>query len=280
MSEFYFDPVAEDILCVHRKSKNYHNIYHKHDGYEVYLLLNGNVNIYVDQSCYHIARGSLCFFGPDQLHLANCLDDSVYERLTVNIKPEVISRIPTEQTDLLQCFAKRADGKHTLGLLTEQQIGEFLDLFQKLKASAGQKAYGSDVRTYSALSMLLLLANQSMREHPQEKENIMPELISDMMNFVEEHIATPLSLDMFAEHFYMNGKYLSRRFHEEMGITLQQYILSKRIMQAKHLLQQNTTVTETCYLCGFGSYANFIRTFTSRVGISPGKYKKLNHTPA
>lgn len=274
MDKFYNDPVQEEILCAHRKSTSYHNLFHKHDGYEIYLLLSGEVNIYIQHSCYQIKRGTLCFFNPDQLHLAKCLENNLYERLTINVKPQITDRLSTENTDLLRCFHQLPSGEHPLGLLTEQQICEYLDLFQKLKASANLKDYGCDVQAYACLAQILLLANQSVQNHVQPSQNVMPELISRIMQYVEEHLSSSLTLDIFAQHFFMNGKYLSRRFREEMGITLQEYIISKRIVYAKHLLCQNYSVTDTCFQAGFGSYSNFIRTFSSQVGISPGQYRK------
>jgi AraC-like DNA-binding protein len=42
------------------------------------------------------------------------------------------------------------------------------------------------------------------------------------------------------------------------------------------MLLAGNSVTDTAFRCGFNDYANFIRTFKSAVGVSPGKYKAVS----
>ena len=59
-----------------------------------------------------------------------------------------------------------------------------------------------------------------------------------------------------------------------MGMTLREYIISRRVEYAKKLLSEGKNVSEACELSGFGDYSNFIRTFTLIAGTSPGKYAR------
>ncbi len=56
------------------------------------------------------------------------------------------------------------------------------------------------------------------------------------------------------------------------GFSIYDYIINLRIIKAKDLLREQIAVSTVCELVGFGSYSNFIRTFSKRVGISPGQY--------
>ena len=42
--------------------------------------------------------------------------------------------------------------------------------------------------------------------------------------------------------------------------------------EAKKLLKNGHSVSDTAMLCGYHDYANFIRSFKKSVGVSPGKY--------
>ena len=44
----YYDEIHDDILLVFRKQTHYRNIYHKHNGYEIYVFLSGNVNMLIE----------------------------------------------------------------------------------------------------------------------------------------------------------------------------------------------------------------------------------------
>ncbi|WP_159413111.1 helix-turn-helix transcriptional regulator [Ruminiclostridium josui] len=59
-------------------------------------------------------------------------------------------------------------------------------------------------------------------------------------------------------------------------MTLREYILDRRIEEAKRLLSNGENVSEACCKSGFSNYSNFIRSFTKLVGISPGKYMRLS----
>ena len=48
-------------------------------------------------------------------------------------------------------------------------------------------------------------------------------------------------------------------------------------MKAKELLmKEDNSVSKVCEQVGFGSYSHFIRTFSKRVGTSPGQYSLKN----
>ena len=104
--------------------------------------------------------------------------------------------------------------------------------------------------------------------------NLMPKMIMDTMDYINDHLTEKISLDDLAAELNYNGNYLSNRFKEHTGLTLRSYILSKRIDLAKSLLLAGQSVSDTCLMSGFNDYANFIRNFKRQVGMSPGRYKK------
>ena len=66
---------------------------------------------------------------------------------------------------------------------------------------------------------------------------------------------------------------LNKLFKKHTGTNVYKYILYKRIQYAKNYLERGFSVQETCNLSGFNDYANFIKCFKNKMGLSPGKYK-------
>ena len=62
------------------------------------------------------------------------------------------------------------------------------------------------------------------------------------------------------------------------GTTINKYIVTRRIAEAKHLLMQGAPVTDACYRSGFNDLSHFIRTFHNAVGVPPGKYLSVSST--
>jgi AraC-like DNA-binding protein len=150
-------------------------------------------------------------------------------------------------------------------------------LSHKMQKAFDSNEYGNDILKSSYLSQLLIMTNLSFQDDKratlEEHQNIMPKFLADTMQFIDTHILDNITLKMLSEHVYLNGTYLSRQFKEYTGITVQKYIINKKVSLAARYLAAGESVTTACYMSGFGNYANFIRTFTKQMGISPGKYR-------
>ncbi|MBO2945357.1 helix-turn-helix transcriptional regulator [Paenibacillus sp. F411] len=59
-----------------------------------------------------------------------------------------------------------------------------------------------------------------------------------------------------------------------------QYLLHMRIQHACELLRQSDwTQEEIAAYCGFSSVHHFSKMFKSRMGLSPGKYRRQGSSP-
>ncbi|MFQ9951435.1 MAG: helix-turn-helix domain-containing protein [Clostridium sp.] len=78
--------------------------------------------------------------------------------------------------------------------------------------------------------------------------------------------------------FFVSKYHLIRKFKEYINPTVYHYILSKRIVLARHLIRQGVAVTSVAEECGFSDYSNFYKAFTAKLGMPPAQFKKYcNH---
>lgn len=252
--------------------------YHYHNGCEIYLFLHGNTTMYVESQAFPLKRGDLFVLRPNELHRAFCLDNTSYERCTLYLMPEYLKSISTPQTDLFRFFTAPSTN-NCMRHLCEQELQQFLLLFQKIKQHRHSSAYGDDLLANTELIQLLVMINLIFEKKEMHIENYMPDVIRDTMDYIEAHLTEPISLQNLSQALFHNGAYLSRKFKEHTGISLRDYILCKRILLAKDLLSQGLPLTTVCQESGFHDYANFTRTFTKHTGYSPGKYQKLLLSP-
>lgn len=267
---------TENVVCFHKRNRKYHHAFHKHNVYELYLFLQGNADLITEKSIFTLKRGDLVIIPAGVWHKANVCEDSPYERVYLNIHPSYVKRMSTNETNLADCFKTPSSSDILIFNLSEKEITSFTSAAQNLIKIINGQEYGNDLKQNIYTTEILLLANTAFRfnNHMDESKNIIPSLLLEISNYVIDNLDGDLSLAKIAEHFYMNGAYLSRYYKKHTGLSLQEYIIEKRLEYAKKCLLKGKSVGESAELSGFGNYYNFIRTFKNRVGVSPGKFAK------
>lgn len=99
--------------------------------------------------------------------------------------------------------------------------------------------------------------------------------IKDAVDYIQENYKEKLTLQMVADHVYMNPQYFSRVFKKEMGVTYTDYLNRLKIAHACNLLE--TTGYPAFRIsaeCGFTDPSYFNRVFYKQMNMTPKEYKK------
>ena len=96
-----------------------------------------------------------------------------------------------------------------------------------------------------------------------------------MRAYIDQNYTSKISLESVANQFNVNKSYLLRLFKENTGLTVNNYILQKRILMAKNELRfSNKTMDVIAEECGLETANYFIRIFKKIEGMTPGEYRK------
>ncbi|MGC1813328.1 MAG: helix-turn-helix transcriptional regulator, partial [Solirubrobacterales bacterium] len=89
-------------------------------------------------------------------------------------------------------------------------------------------------------------------------------------DLADSHYDEPLDLRALAREAHVSPRHFSRTFRRSFGETPHQYLISRRLERARHLLRTTElSVAEICLEVGFSSVGSFTTTFTRHVGVSP-----------
>ncbi len=91
-------------------------------------------------------------------------------------------------------------------------------------------------------------------------------------SFIDKYFQNNIDVSHIAEEARYSKFHFIRLFKKAYGCTPHQYLVDKRIDHAKYLLQQNRSVTSTCFNSGFRSLGSFSALFKQKTGLSPSLY--------
>ena len=96
---------------------------------------------------------------------------------------------------------------------------------------------------------------------------------SKAKNYINTHYMESVSIEDVSRLVGLNRKYLSRIFKETYGITMQEYLIDRRLSEANKLLKLGTSVEETAYMVGYNDSFGFSKAYKKRYGYSPSSEK-------
>lgn len=81
------------------------------------------------------------------------------------------------------------------------------------------------------------------------------------IEYIEEHLTDELYLEKISEHVGISDYHFRTVFFYLAGMTLSEYVKSRRLSQANQDLLMGEKVTDIAYKYGYGSMDGFARAF-------------------
>ncbi|MBB6731495.1 helix-turn-helix domain-containing protein [Cohnella zeiphila] len=101
------------------------------------------------------------------------------------------------------------------------------------------------------------------------------QMVQLMVDWVESHITEPASLLKMSERLGYSPYYCSRQFNQLTGMTLRDYIWTRRISHAAlELRDTDRRVLDIAVKYGFSSQEAFTRAFVKAFQLTPAAYRK------
>lgn len=246
---------------------------HHHSFYEVYYLLEGNVEYWVEGRIVSLVPGDLLFISPSELHRPVLTRGQVYERMVLWIHKDFLHSLSGTGFAPEDCFDSHAHSQHIRPSPSERTA---------LTARFGElvrESYGSEPGSAlcaGGIFLQLLVQLHRLVSHSHgagEQVESRSTLIQRVLEYIHKDPARPMTLEQLAASFFVSKYHLSHAFSREVGVSLYRYITLRRLMLAQQLLSQGHSAAATARLCGFSDYTGFYRAFCSEYGISPKHWK-------
>ena len=246
--------------------------YHYHDFHKVVIFISGKAAYHIEGKAYQLKPWDILLVNRHAIHRPE-IDSSVpYERFILWIQND----IPWQE--LLKCFQKANDRSYNLVRLNSALQEKMKDILFELENSAKSDEYGREILIQSLFLQFMVYLNRIFLEKQyifDKKSYTFDSQIANILQYINHNLKADLSVEALAAKYYVSKYHLMRKFKEETGYTLHNYIVNKRLLMARTLISEGMPVLKAAQESGFAEYSTFSRAYRRQFKTSPSE--KVSH---
>lgn len=168
-------------------------------------------------------------------------------------------------------ICEKLDGHHVFQL---EQIGMMEKKLKKVISYCRYGKYRSEFDDSLNIYEILITIYKNLPGNKQQDSEVGDVVIDEALRFIDDHLDKTISVEMIARHVGLSESHFSRKFRKAMNSSPKEYLIRRRLNEAKRLLKTTTaTVREIAFAVGFNSESHFVNTFTAQNGIPPKKFR-------
>ena len=233
-----------------------------HPYHEILYYIDGNTTFLCEHFQEKLQPGTLLLIPKESYHCFRREQRDRFLRLKISF-PDLAELAPL------------ADRTLTGIKLFKPADNPLLPLLDKMcqTISDGESLERNCLFLYSAFLMLFI-------ELSKEKEGMfLPSfrdtrhLITRCLNYIDENLTGNVRVETIATRLHVSVSTLSHAFKKELGISLHQYIIQKRLINARNLILSGENPTKIFSEYGYRDYSSFYKAYLSFFRCSPSMTK-------
>ena len=248
---------------------------HYHDNYEIFLIVDGERNLFFDNKKYLIKKGNLFVIEPFLPHGTVSTENPFYKRYILNISPQEFSSIlSSHEINMLFNYVSTC----ALNLNEESfRIAKFY-LSEIDRHKRKQNVFSDKLSRMFAVQLMELISREvqsrsTIKLESDTKKNETP--IMQTLRYINLNFSKNITLDFISEYAHMSKSNFCLVFKKVVGDTFIDYLNTIRIAQVhKLLLTTNMSLSAIAEKTGFSSVDYMTHTFKKIHGISPSLMRR------
>lgn len=259
----------EDFRLFHIKDQTKKEFaYHYHDFHKVVIFISGKVVYHIEGKAYQLSPWDILLVNRHAIHRSE-IDPSVpYERFILWIQNDILWQ------ELLKCFQKANDRNYNLIRLNSALQEKMKDILFELETSTKSDGYGKEILTQSLFLQFMVYLNRIFLEKQyifDKKSYTFDSQIACILQYINHNLKEDLSVETLSARYYVSKYHLMRKFKQETGYTLHNYIVNKRLLMARTLISNGMPVTKAAQESGFAEYSTFSRAYRKQFKTTPSE---------
>jgi len=254
-----------DAAKLYTKKHSWNSDRHSNAEYELHIVLQGVVQVDVEDRHYSLKEQQAILIAPGQYHLPRALPGP-FERFSLSFS---VSEGP-----LLACLRRQIPSCRVFSITPEMDA-----ICRSIYNECGTKPAFWQNLQQPLLSTLIIhlfrllhLDNSVQPVHTKANEPVRTDLIDD---YFEQHFARKAGLSDLAEKLHLSKRQVARVLLDSYGMGFQDKLTSTRMDHAAWLLRTtNLQISQVAETVGYVSEAAFYQAFRGHFQVTPLGYRK------
>ena len=251
--------------------------WHWHHELQFCVVIQGQVEFFVNQTRFILKQGDGIFVNTEQLHMARNLGSADSTYICLDLHPRLISGFMGSivQTKYVDPYLKNSEMTDCLLQRNVPWQAKILDLLLSI-----HKLFHSSERDEMQICIWLSMVWHTFISSytdclPRSTTTSISPQVRKILEYIRANYASPITLDQISKQAALAKSTCCREFKKQIGYTIFDHILNVRLQEASRLLlTSNISITEVSIRCGFGNSSYFTKVFRLKTGFSPSAYRK------
>ena len=239
---------------------------HYHDFHKIIVFISGKVTYHIEGKAYHLKPRDILLVSQGAIHKPE-IDPSVpYERYIFWIRDDLSCQ------ELNTCFQKANDRSFNLVRADSALQERLKDLLPEIEQTLQNKHFGDTVLRNALFTQFMIYINRIFlrtSSSPDKKTYSSDTQVEQLLKYINRNLSENLSIDQLANRFFFSKYHMMRKFKNETGYTIHNYITSKRLLMARSLISQGMPIMKAAQASGFHDYTTFVRAYKKQFGKAP-----------
>lgn len=255
---------------------------HRHTAFELSLVCRGQGVYQVGSRRYRFGAGDVFLFSTSEPHcIVEVTGGEALDIMNLQFEPRFLWSAENmlyrvQYPDVF--FSRNACFSHRLSDRRDMAPELAARLEALWREFVGQKTDYRLMVKLQILELLVLIRREYAQWFREPAEPVSGAYLAQMeraQDYVDAHLSEALQLERVAREAAMSPAYFSTLFKKLNGVTLWEYVQSRRVELAMEKLRTGSgTVAEVALECGYNSISNFNRSFKTLTGLTPSQYRK------
>ena len=243
-------------------------------------MISGSASYFVEKSSYSMVPGDIILVNCGENHRMVVHPFTSFESIKINFRKSITNTVPQPTFDIIHCFKdKSARGCSKISLKRDDLL-KLINICSKIEHTADSRLVACEVLELAYFLELMVYINRYYMDiSSSESVGFIPRNLQNILTYIDNNLQGDLSLKSLEEKFYINRYYLSHLFKKVMCFNINEYIIRKRLQNAKALLSNGVNPADACRASGFNDYSNFLRLFKKIESVSPSQFRKNTLKP-